>query len=218
MAGIIVLGAGTFAQDVTDLIWENGDRLMAYIIDQGCWDVGQRLLGTPVYDTRSPIWPDEGLSGALCVAAIILPQRKGLIQTMARRQFNFTTVVAKSADVSMKTRVGVDVVIHRQVAVSSYGQIMDHVIVNRGALIGHHVLIEPYATIGPGANLCGRVVVESGAVVGAGATVLENRRIGAGARVGAGALVTHDVEPGVTVIGVPARPYSPEWHVRAEDW
>jgi len=217
MAGIIVLGAGTFAMDVSDIIADNGDTVPFYVIDQGEWEPGERFLGIPVYDTRSPIWPDEGIKDFPCVAAIIRPQRMVLILGMLARGYNFINVVAKSADCSTRTRYGHGIVVHRQVAISSHGHIMDHVIINRGALIGHHVVIEPFVTIGPGANLCGRVVVQSGAVVGAGATVLENRIIGEGARVGAGALVTRDVSPRTTVMGIPARPRLPE-NVRAEDW
>ena len=40
----------------------------------------------------------------------------------------------------------------------------------------------------------------------AGAVLLPGLRIGAGATVGSGAVVTADVEPGATVVGVPARP------------
>jgi len=49
------------------------------------------------------------------------------------------------------------------------------------------------------------VVVERGASIGSGALVLGGVRIGAGALVGAGAVVTHDVEPGAVVSGIPAR-------------
>ena len=49
------------------------------------------------------------------------------------------------------------------------------------------------------------VVLERGCYLGAGATVLSGVRVGAQAIVGAGAVVTRDVEPGVTVAGVPAR-------------
>jgi len=47
--------------------------------------------------------------------------------------------------------------------------------------------------------------VERRASIGSGALVLAGVTIGAGALVGAGAVVTHDVAPGATVAGVPAR-------------
>jgi UDP-2-acetamido-3-amino-2,3-dideoxy-glucuronate N-acetyltransferase len=50
-----------------------------------------------------------------------------------------------------------------------------------------------------------RTVVERGAALGSGAVVMGGVRVGAGALVGAGAVVTHDVAPGATVAGVPAR-------------
>lgn len=55
-----------------------------------------------------------------------------------------------------------------------------------------------------------RIVVGDDVVIGAGAHLQAkgdtSLHIGAGARVGAGAVVTEDVPPGVTVVGVPARP------------
>ena len=58
----------------------------------------------------------------------------------------------------------------------------------------------------PGATVAGQVLIEDEAVIGTNATVLPNLRIGSRAIIGAGAVVTHDVAPGTTVIGVPARP------------
>ena len=50
------------------------------------------------------------------------------------------------------------------------------------------------------------ITVGAGAFVGARAFILPGVTIGAGAVVGACALVRHDVEPGTTVAGNPARP------------
>jgi acetyltransferase-like isoleucine patch superfamily enzyme len=52
----------------------------------------------------------------------------------------------------------------------------------------------------------GPVVIEDDAWIGAGATILHGVRVGKAAVVGAGSLVRHDVPPGVTVVGSPARP------------
>lgn len=50
-----------------------------------------------------------------------------------------------------------------------------------------------------------RTTVRAGASIGANATLLPGIEIGHGAMVGAGAVVTHDVPPGVVVVGNPAR-------------
>ena len=47
--------------------------------------------------------------------------------------------------------------------------------------------------------------LESNVVVGTGATVLGAITVGEGARIGAGSVVIHDVPPGATAIGIPAR-------------
>lgn len=84
-----------------------------------------------------------------------------------------------------------------------------HCHLNTGCRLSHDVRIGEFATIGPGVLLAGAVVVEPDAFLGIGAIVLPGRRVGRGAVVGAGAVVVHDVEPGTTVAGNPARPLRP---------
>jgi acetyltransferase-like isoleucine patch superfamily enzyme len=48
-------------------------------------------------------------------------------------------------------------------------------------------------------------IVEDNVSVGAGAIILPGIRLGKGCMIGAGAVVTEDVEPGMTVVGMPAR-------------
>ncbi len=54
-----------------------------------------------------------------------------------------------------------------------------------------------------------RIIVEDSVKIGAHAVIIAPRgttlRIGRGARIGAGTVVTHDVPPGTTVVGPPAR-------------
>jgi sugar O-acyltransferase (sialic acid O-acetyltransferase NeuD family) len=81
-------------------------------------------------------------------------------------------------------------------------------IINTKASVDHECILGDGVEIGPGATLCGAIHVGDGAWVAAGAVVLPRIRIGADAIVGAGAVVTKDVAPGVTVVGVPARPHA----------
>ena len=54
--------------------------------------------------------------------------------------------------------------------------------------------------------MSGGVRIEDGCLIGTGATILQYLHIGEGATVGSGAVVTKNVEPGVTVVGIPAKP------------
>jgi len=79
------------------------------------------------------------------------------------------------------------------------------VLVNLNCTVGHDCIIGDGTVVNPGANISGNVRIGTGCLIGTGAQILQGLVIGDGATVGAGAVVTHNVQPGTTVIGVPAR-------------
>lgn len=79
-------------------------------------------------------------------------------------------------------------------------------IANWGARIGYDGHIGEAAFLAPGVHLAGNVTVGDRAELGIGAVARPGVAIGEDAVVGAGAAVVADVEPGTTVVGVPARP------------
>jgi len=81
-----------------------------------------------------------------------------------------------------------------------------HTHVNCGVTISHDCRVGDHVSLSPGVLLNGGVVVGNGAFLGSGAIVLPGCNIGEGAIVAAGAVVTSDVRPGLTLVGVPARP------------
>ena len=72
--------------------------------------------------------------------------------------------------------------------------------------VGHDARMGSFNVVNPSVNISGGVRVGSQVLLGTRFQVLEGLAIADGATVGAGAVVTRDVEPGVTVVGVPARP------------
>ena len=78
--------------------------------------------------------------------------------------------------------------------------------VNLSCTLGHEARIGEACVLNPTVNISGGVRLQKGVLVGTGAQVLQYVTVGAGAIVGAGAVVTKDVEPGATVVGMPAKP------------
>jgi sugar O-acyltransferase (sialic acid O-acetyltransferase NeuD family) len=78
--------------------------------------------------------------------------------------------------------------------------------VNLLCTIGHESRIGRCAALMPTVNISGGVVIGEGVLLGTGAQVLQYVSVGPGATVGAGAVVTKNVEPGTTVVGIPAKP------------
>ena len=78
--------------------------------------------------------------------------------------------------------------------------------VNLLCTIGHESQIGRGAVLNPTVNISGGVTMGSGVLVGTGAQVLQYVHVGDGATIGAGAVVVKDVEPGVTMVGIPAKP------------
>ena len=86
---------------------------------------------------------------------------------------------------------------------------LDHatgIIVGAFAVIGDEVTILQNVTIGRKQAMPGRAPrIGRGVLLSTGATILGDVSIGDFAKVGAGALIEHDVPPGCTAVGVPAR-------------
>ncbi len=105
----------------------------------------------------------------------------------------------------------------------AFTEIGDGVTIGRNCSISAYVFICPGVTIeddcfiGPGTVFTndkrppgrkedwGKTLVRRGASIGARVVILPGITIGEGAMVGAGSVVTKDVQPGMTVVGVPAR-------------
>ena len=87
-----------------------------------------------------------------------------------------------------------------------------------GVVIGETAEIGDDVTLYQGVSLGGvsldpgkrHPTLGNGVVVGAGAAVLGPFKVGDGARIGSNAVVVKAVPPGVTVVGIPARPTGPQ--------
>lgn len=77
------------------------------------------------------------------------------------------------------------------------------VVINAAVRGGRGVLIEHQVTLG--AERRQVPVIGDDVFIGAGAKIIGGVHLGDGARVGANAVVLHDVPPGATAVGIPAR-------------
>ncbi|MEZ5931367.1 MAG: serine O-acetyltransferase [Alphaproteobacteria bacterium] len=93
--------------------------------------------------------------------------------------------------------------------------LIDHgmgVVIGETAEVGDNVTLYQGVTLG-GVSLNPEKrhpTIEDDVVIGSGAAVLGPFTVGKGARVGANAVVLKAVEPGTTVVGIPAKPTGPQ--------
>lgn len=80
--------------------------------------------------------------------------------------------------------------------------------IDNGAYIAHNVRIGSNCLVMANVTICGSVTIGTGCSIAPSASIREGTHIGNDAVVGLGAVVISDVESGMTVAGVPARPLS----------
>jgi len=115
------------------------------------------------------------------------------------------TIAHPGATVSISAEIHDGSFIAAGAIVGPRSRVGSAVIVNHHAIVDHDASVGDYSHIAPGVILGGGVRVGKKVLVGAGATVLPSLTVGDSAVIGAGAVVLHDVLPGQTVVGVPAR-------------
>lgn len=107
--------------------------------------------------------------------------------------------------------IGEGAVLSPFVSITSNIRIGRYFHANLYSYVEHDCVIGDFVTFAPAVKCNGNIVIEDHAYIGTGAVIKQGVPgrplvIGRGAVVGMGAVVTKDVEPGVTVVGNPARP------------
>ena len=216
-AQLVIVGAGGFGREVhavVEAINAAGDALdlVGYVDDLGTSDELLARLGTLrlggidlLCTDAGPIDGDVGY--VVAIGAGEVRRRIDTRLTAAGRRP--LTLVHPMATVGGDNRIAEGCILTAGARVTTNITLGRHTQLHVNCTIGHDSVLDDFVSVYPGATVSGNVHLAEGVTIGTGANVLPGVTVGAGAFVGAGAVVTADVEPGVTVVGVPARPTTP---------
>ena len=207
----VLVGAGEFGRDCVSVVHalaESG-RAVDFLgwVDDG--RVGEVVAGFPVLGGVDWL-AEQDTPPAAIVTIGVHPARLAVADRLEAAGVPFANLVHPNVQIGPNVRLGRGVVLMAGVSITIDAEIADHVGVNPGCTIAHDVRLGRGTYVSPGVHIAGRVTVHERVFVGVGASILPRRTIGAGSVIGGGAVVVHDVAPGETVVGVPARPLRTE--------
>jgi sugar O-acyltransferase (sialic acid O-acetyltransferase NeuD family) len=183
------------------------DNCQLVFIDDGAADT--TINGHEVLSFDQFAAADAERHAALAVADSRLRER--LAANCSAAGIDFFTVRAANVVEMDSVQIGEGALISPFVTLTSNVRIGVHFQANLYSYVEHDCVIGDFVTFAPRVSCNGNIQIGDHAYIGTGAVIRQGRagaplRIGEGAVVGMGAVVTKDVPPGITVVGVPARP------------
>lgn len=200
---LLLIGASGHAKVVVDALRAADPAFPIAVQDDNRMLDGRLLLGLPI---QTPVDWERAPAGSFHVAIGHNESRARCHAAGLAGRRTPHTVIHPAATVSPSAEIGVGSFVAARAVVGPAARVGDGVILNHGSVVDHDCEVGDFTHLAPLAALGGGVKVGRFVLIGAGAVVLPGRTIGDGATVGAGAVVTHDINAGTTVIGVPAHP------------
>lgn len=205
---VLIIGAGGHAQVIADILLQmqtqNRDIILVGYVDDDSTLFGKTLVSLPVLGTVTQI--NQVPHDVVVVALGNNQVRHQLATRLVQQGEQLFTACHPHTVIASDVFIGAGSMICAGVIVNTGAQIGSNVILNTGCSVDHHSQVGDGAHIAPGVRLGGQVTVGQGALIGIGATVMPRCHIGDWSTIGAGACVTKSVPPGLTVVGVPAKP------------
>lgn len=210
---LVIIGAGGFGREVLDVIdainfeWSTTGETKYDVLgflDDGIPD--SRLLAPYGVHHLGPVaMLDDMPIDVGYVIGIGSPQvRRKLDEQHAGREC--PVLVHPSATMGRAVELGPGSVVCAGVRLTNNIRVGRHVHLNLNSTVGHDARLGDYVTVSPLVAISGYVTLEDEVMVGTGVTLNPGLSVGAGAVIGSGAAALRDVGPGVTAVGVPAKP------------
>ena len=207
MKNIIVFGAGEFGTLIQNVMSYNQAFQIAAFGDDNM-DKSKITTGdVPLFNQGDLFQFAKENEIQTAIVAIGNNRVRGIKYNLFKNAgFEMLSIVHPKALIDTEVVYGDNVIIEMGTAIHTHSKIGNNVFLGGDALIGHHNIIGNHVLVGGNASFGGAVVVEDYASIGVGSSTKPGVTIGKGAVVGVGAVVIKDVEPGTTVVGVPAKP------------
>jgi sugar O-acyltransferase (sialic acid O-acetyltransferase NeuD family) len=207
---LAIFGAGGHAREVAWLAqecWGEGLTL-TFLIDQATPSEAE-LNGVAVMQLQE--YADRYVGSPIAVAIGDPVLREQCVSKCAAAGFAFVSLVHPRVDVSPWVTIGAGTVVCAGSVLTTNLTIGQHVHINVGCTVSHDANIGDFSTLSPGVHLAGWVTLGRRVFLGTGAVIRNGASgrpitIGDDVIIGAGACVIGDLEKGVRVAGVPARP------------
>lgn len=210
---IAIYGGGGFAREVAWLIQSCNGEIQTYnvvcFVDDDETSHGGELNRIPVMSLAAA---RRQFPGAVMVLAVGTPRtREVLMMKAVDMGFSFETIIHPRTERSQWVEIGLGTVICAGNILTTNITLGRHVQINLDCTIGHDVVLGDFTTLAPGVHVSGWVHFGLRVYVGTGAVFINGTNegpiiIGDDAVIGAGACVTKSVRPGMTVVGIPAKP------------
>ncbi len=210
---IAVYGAGGFARETAWLVqscnvYEDLYRVVCFIDDDPATH-GTLINGVPSMSLQATCQQFPEAAVVIGVGAPLTRQK--IAEKVAAAGLYFATIVHPKTEMSEWIEIGEGTVICAGNILTTNIVLGQQVQINLDCTVGHDVVMGDYTTLAPGAHISGWVHFGKRVYVGTGAVVLQGMQdapltIGDDAVIGAGAVVTKPVPPGVTMVGIPAKP------------
>jgi sugar O-acyltransferase (sialic acid O-acetyltransferase NeuD family) len=202
---VLIYGTGGMAREAA--AWSGGTDPAPTVLgflDDDTSKHGRTIAGLPVLGGIERL--HDGQPVEVVVAVGGPGARARLVERLDAAGAQLMTLVHPAATLGSRTVVEEGAIVAPGVVITCDVRIGRCAIVNYGAMIGHDGVVGAGCFVAPGAHIAGNVTLGDRADIGIGASIIQGVHVGADAVVGAGAVVIRDVEPGATVVGVPARP------------